>query len=529
MTKTILIPSAQAILCLLFLVTPSLAEKRIALVIGNASYQYAGPLKNPANDANDVAQKLAVLGFEVIRAIDLDTDGFDEVFNRFSKRLQDADIALLFYAGHGIQYKGKNFLLPTDAKLKNRFSIRRETFSLSDFTHLMEQKSKLNLVFLDACRNNPLAQRLNRSRSSSRSVPLLQGLRRIDQINSEMLIVYATAPDAVAADGRGRNSPFTSALLHHMEAPNIEVEVMLKRVTRTVRTQTGEQQKPERLSQLTTEFYFNRQMQKRPSTQAAKINEEIHRLQSRLREEQQKQLVSLASPSPKLKFKAPQTIWLPGGQTRMGCFNKKSCRSDELPVHTVTLKPFHMATHETSFAQWDSCVDEGGCRMIRDDEGWGRSKRPVINVSWYDARAYARWLSRKTGQSWRLPTEAEWEYAARAQFEKRFTFGNKLTPKQANFGDLLGRTNEVGKFSPNRFGLFDMHGNVAEWVSDRYGKNYYSHSQTNNPKGPKQGIKRINRGGGWHYGAKFSRSAMRFPQHPAKRLSNVGFRLVREF
>ena len=242
MLKIFMTISVEAVFFMLLLASPSLAEKRIALVIGNASYQHAGPLKNPLNDANDVAHKLARLGFDVIKALDLDTDGFDQAFNRFSRKLKDADISLLFYAGHGIQFKGRNFLLPIDAKLKNRFSIRRETFPLSDFTALMERKSKVNMVFLDACRNNPLAVRLNRSLSRTRSVPLLQGLRRMQGIDSETLIVYATAPDAVAADGLGRNSPFTSALLQHMAAPNIEVEVMLKRVTRTVRTTTSERQ-----------------------------------------------------------------------------------------------------------------------------------------------------------------------------------------------------------------------------------------------------------------------------------------------
>ena len=187
-----------------------------------------------------------------------------------------------------------------------------------------------------------------------------------------------------------------------------------------------------------------------------------------------------------------------------------------------------MAIHETSFAQWDTCVDDGACRMIRDDEGWGRGNRPVINVSWHDARTYASWLSRKTSKTWRLPTEAEWEYAARAGSQKRFAFGNQLTSKQANFGGLTERTSEVGKSIANRFGLHDMHGNVTEWVADRYGKTYYSQSPSFDPQGPRRGDKRVSRGGCWHYGAKFSRAAIRFSQHPAKRHSNVGFRLVRE-
>ena len=182
-------------------------EKRVALIIGNGQYQHAGGLKNPQNDAEDMTRNLLELGFEVIKAINLDADGFYDAFTKFSDKLQDADISLLFYAGHGIQFKGQNYLLPIDAKLKNKFSVRRETFPLNDFIDIMEKKSKVNMVFLDACRNNPLAARLNRSRARTRSVPLLQGLKRIEQINSETLIVYATAPNAVAADGSGAQQP----------------------------------------------------------------------------------------------------------------------------------------------------------------------------------------------------------------------------------------------------------------------------------------------------------------------------------
>ena len=127
-----------------------------------------------------------------------------------------------------------------------------------------------------------------------------------------------------------------------------------------------------------------------------------------------------------------------------------------------------------------------GCRVNRDDEGWGRSERPVINVSWHDAHAYAKWLSRKTGQNWRLPTEAEWEVAARGGSTTSYAFGNTLGKDQANTGNHMARTQAVGKYAPNAFGLYDMHGNVAEWVLDRYGKNYYSRSPVKRSARPGQ-------------------------------------------
>ena len=224
----------------------------------------------------------------------------------------------------------------------------------------------------------------------------------------------------------------------------------------------------------------------------------------------------------------PEVVTVPGGYFLMGCVSKKGCRQDEMPVHRVGLKEFFMSKHETTFAQWDACVTGGGCRKNLDDEGWGRGNRPVINISWHDAVRYARWLSKKTGQAWRLPTEAEWEYAARAGTQTRYAFGNSIGASHANFSKAANRTVKVGQYPANRFGIHDMHGNVWEWVSDRYAKDYYSRSRRKNPGGPRSGARRVNRGGCWHYDNRYMRSAQRVARKPGIRRSNVGFRLVRE-
>ena len=125
-----------------------------------------------------------------------------------------------------------------------------------------------------------------------------------------------------------------------------------------------------------------------------------------------------------------------------------------------------------SFDQWDACVADGGCDDYRpEDEGWGRGRRPVINVSWKDAQAYVRWLSEKTGQPYRLPSEAEWEYAARAGTTTLYSWGDDIAPENANYGLRGGRTTEVGTYPANP-GLYDMHGNVGEWVEDCQNESY---------------------------------------------------------
>ena len=140
-------------------------------------------------------------------------------------------------------------------------------------------------------------------------------------------------------------------------------------------------------------------------------------------------------------------------------------------------RPFAVGKFEVTFAEWDACLSGGGCSHRPGDAGWGRGKRPVINVSWNDAKAYVAWLSRQTGRAYRLLSEAEWEYAARAGTTTPFSTGRTITSDQANFnsnriGQYRQQTVPVGLFSANGFGLHDMHGNVAEWVEDCWHENY---------------------------------------------------------
>ncbi len=236
----------------------AIAEKRVALVIGNSAYQHTTSLLNPSNDAEDVTAKLRRLNFDVITGNDLTGNEFSQLVIDFTQRLQGADVALLFYAGHGIQFKNTNYLVPIDAKLSNQFSLKREAIALDDVLEQMEALVPTNLVFLDACRNNPLTDVLQNSiKSTGRNATIARGQAKVDSRGNETLITFAAAPGAVAADGKGRNSPFTKALLKHIDTPGVEVEVMLKRVTKEVRTFTKQKQNPERLSRLTREFYFN--------------------------------------------------------------------------------------------------------------------------------------------------------------------------------------------------------------------------------------------------------------------------------
>lgn len=233
------------------------AELRIALVVGNSAYANANPLANPVNDARDLAAALQSLGFKVIVGTDLDKRAFDTKVRDFVRALPGADVALFFYAGHGLQLNGQNYLVPIDAKLEGERDLDFETTRLDFVLRQMEleREQKTNLVFLDACRDNPLARNLARS-MGTRSVGLGQGLAQV-QTGVGTFITYSTQPGNVALDGTGRNSPFASALLKHIAEPDRNLTGVMTEVRRDVLQATNGRQVPWDHSSLTGDFFFH--------------------------------------------------------------------------------------------------------------------------------------------------------------------------------------------------------------------------------------------------------------------------------
>jgi uncharacterized caspase-like protein len=233
------------------------AERRIALVIGNSGYAHAPALRNPRNDSADMAEALKNLGFEVVLGHDLDQQQFAMTIERYARMLENADVGLFYYAGHGLQINDKNYLVSTNARLENEFLISSETIELDAIIKLMESKSATNLVFLDACRNNPLTDNLRRNLAAmKRNAAVGRGLARVEASGRDTLVAFAAAPGQEAADGAERNSPFTAALIKHLPKPGLEVSVMLKEVAADVRRDTQNAQRPQQLSDMTRTFYF---------------------------------------------------------------------------------------------------------------------------------------------------------------------------------------------------------------------------------------------------------------------------------
>ncbi len=223
----------------------------------------------------------------------------------------------------------------------------------------------------------------------------------------------------------------------------------------------------------------------------------------------------------------PEMVILPGGRFRMGDIAGQGPENAH-PAHEVELDSFGIGRCPVTFADFDEfCLSTGRARP--KDEGWGRDRRPVINVSWQDATDYCEWLTRQTGRNYRLPTEAEWEYACRAGSNAAYCFGDdeeQLDRWAWHVRNSDRQTQPVGGREPNAWGLHDMHGNVWEWCGDWYAKDFYTAHPLRNPAGAEQGAGRVLRGGSWDSSAKFVSSYFRFCLSPGLRIVRAGFRVA---
>ena len=226
-------------------------------------------------------------------------------------------------------------------------------------------------------------------------------------------------------------------------------------------------------------------------------------------------------------------VVIPAGTFQMGCVSGRDCYYDERRVHNVTIsQPFALSRHEVTFDEYDRFAAATG-RGLPDDAGWGRGRRPVVNVSWEDAQAYVSWLSSETGARYRLPSEAEWEYAARAGTETAYSWGNEIGSNRANCDGCGSQwddemTAPVGSFGANAWGLHDMHGNVWEWVEDCRHDSYAGAPADGSAwtTGGNCG-RRVYRGGSWVNDPRNLRAAYRVGFVAGGRFNALGFRVAR--
>lgn len=523
-------------------------ERRLALVIGNSAYKQA-PLTNPANDARLVAAALRAQKFEVSDYYNGSLKDIKRAVQVFSKTVKENGkdtVAFFFYAGHGIQVKGENYLIPVDANIHTEGDVDIDLVSVSSIMSALDNaQARLNVIVLDACRTNPFGY----ARSGER------GLARVDAPQGS-LVAFSTSPGKAATDGEGGSSPYAASLAKGLAEQGVKIEDVFKKVRISVIASTRGEQTPWESTSLTGDFYPAGLAAPAPLASApaslpvvppptlapvspapATENPALAALPATPPATSAAPAEPLPEPksAPVVKgFRdcpyCPEMALVPAGRFVMGSPVTERGRGDaEGPQHEVSIAtPFAVGKYEVTFAEWDVCVKEGGCAYRPSDQGWGRGDRPVINVDWKDAKSFTVWLSRKTGRKYRLLTDAEWEYAARAGSKGDFYTGPTLTRHQAHFN--AESTSSVGRFPPNAFGLHDMHGNVQEWVEDCWLAGYEgAPSDGSAQKSAEDCYFHTIRDGAWPGLPRAMRSAARTSGATlAVRSNTVGFRVARD-
>jgi formylglycine-generating enzyme required for sulfatase activity len=500
------------------------APGRTALVIGNAAYsEDIGSLKNPGNDATDMAATLRQLGFAVTLVRDANHQRMAEAVEAFSLQLRPGSVGVFYYAGHGAQVGGRNYLIPLGARIMTEAVVPYQAVAAEEVLARMDaagQGKSLNVMILDACRNAPF---MRGWRSPLRGLAPMQA-------TGGSLVAYATSPGAVTQDGTGRNGTYTRHLLRFMTEPNLLVELMFKQVRLAVEHETNGQQIPWELSSLRENFAFNPVAGGTTSTPVVSTPGVVTPQRPAQPGTSGGTQVAVgeyprpsAAPKTQRNSLGMEFVLIPAGTFQMGA-NDSAAYGDEKPVHTVRItQPYYMGKYEVTHGQWQAVMGNNPSKFTGD------SNRPVENVSWDDVQEFIRRLNaREGGATYRLPTEAEWEYAARAGTTTRWSFGDDASQLGRYVwydGNARGQTHPVGQLQPNPWGLYDMHGNVWEWVQDWYGN--YTSSTAVDPAGPSTGSLRVLRGGGWGSPARICRSALRRGGAPGFRDVYLGVRLLR--
>jgi formylglycine-generating enzyme required for sulfatase activity len=599
---------AAVLLVTLSAAAPASADaKRVALVVGIGDYQHLSSLTNPVPDAKAIAAELRDHGFQVSEHYNIDRADLLDALEAFRRQAEGADVALVYYAGHGMEVDGKNVVAPADMEIEceNKTTLRAVEL---DKLFAAAGPAPQQIVLLDACRNNPFPQCPTRGLASGGG---FRGFSRQTEEDRSLLIANATLSGQLAADGdAGGHSPFAQSLLKNFEAnPRAYLRDVLEMTAKDVRVASRGAQIPEITTrggsprvcldavgcgaapgalpaegalqdavavQETRDLLAQLGFMDKTRGADATLEDAIKRFQAKagmtpdgqitpsllavLRATRTQIAALPVTPKPDVSVpglgggplehdigstfrdceECPEMVAVPAGRFRMGAPKaEKGHQATEEPQHDVLVgAPLAVGKYEITFDEWEACTLEGGCANYRpQDGGWGSGRRPVIYVSYDDAKSYVEWLRQKSGKAYRLLSEAEWEFAARGGTSTPFAGGETLAPTQANFdasteagakkqGSYEGKSVEVGTFAPNPYGLHDMEGNVFEWVEDCWNP---SHDGAPGDASPRGGDckRRVAKGGAWYYEAEFARPSARTSFPKGSRLNVVGFRVAR--
>lgn len=564
-------------------------KPRFALLLGNSDYAGSAYLKNPGNDVDSMEKKLILCGFTVLKEKNLKQLGhFNKMVDSFFHIINQRPCeAFFYYSGHGIQQDGDNFLIPTEARINSPSDVVNYCYKLKNVLDKMDDsKSSTNIIVLDACRNNPFSKG---QRSAGE-----KGLQVVNQAPKESFIIYATSPNSVANDGSGNNSPLVTSFIRYINEPGLSISNLLLRIIDEVNRQYPGQ-RPWGSVSIRREFYFAPpvaasstrsatasgmertladvvlvssadcfvQLDKEPNdifiragshrsfsryagpraihavdfrdttlkwdtTFEAGLNE-VNVIYVPIRELQEKRAARLAAlPANRRRMAALESLQrglvkINGGSFVMG---NNSGKNDETPEHRVTLSSFLIGRFEVTQEEWTSLMGYNPSQFSNCPQC------PVENVTWTDVIRFIDTLNLLTGENFRLPTEAEWEFAARGANNGGSPngFSNSRTPDKTGwvFKNSGKKTHEVGSLIANEAGIWDMTGNVAEWCSDWYGAGYYRAAPSANPTGPENGSEKVLRGGSWNEDESNCRNSVRAKQSVDHKDSSIGFRIAKD-
>lgn len=490
---------AWALLAPLFWADGAEAARK-ALVIGNAAYSSERPLRNPPNDADDMAALLGgKLGFATTLLKNVSKSQLRDALDRFADGLGSGDDVVFYYAGHAAEFKGENYLIPVGADIGKDEHLQDEAFGLGRVLDKLAASQKgLKLVILDACRDNPYP---GSHRSGKR------GLARVSETPTGTLIWYAAEPGHTADDGDGRNGRFTESLLKALPTPGAQLEQVFKLAARQVYEATGHKQLPWMEGVSLEDFYFaSAKIDPGPGPGPV--------------------VTPPPPPPPPACAYCSEMVSLPAGEFWMGSDDSDpQAQKDEKPRHKVQVAAFSIGKYEVTQGQWRAVMGSNPSYFKKCGDDC-----PVEEVSYRDVQKYIRRLNEQTHGNYRLPTEAEWEYACRAGQYQAYCGSDSADSVAWNDENSGGKTHLVGRKQANHWGLYDMSGNVNEWTCSAYDENGYSGAELN--CAAREPEYYALRGGAWRNEPAWMRAWARSGEDadwslPLRMAGYIGFRLAR--
>jgi formylglycine-generating enzyme required for sulfatase activity len=550
---------------------PAEIPRRVALVIGNGSYPQS-PVGSLPADARAFADVLRDDGFDVVYAENARRAEMEAAIGVFTRKLGWGVTAVVYYGGHAVQYQDRNFLLAIDSKIATEADVRTEGIDIDLILDpLIVSRPAGCVVILDAARKNSWQQIVSGRVRGLAHQPPIQGLT----------VIYPVAAGEVVGDVPRSANLFAVELIKSVKVPGLSFKEVFRRVRTAVAQATRDQQIPSESSPSPDDLVIS-STRKTAATPAQPVRaadpvelgfwdtikgsdnpadfkayldsypDGPFAVIARARLEQIEAKAATRTPAPAPPPAAPQPpaasqpaasqaairdcpqcpeiVLIAAGAFEMG---STEMFDFEAPVHQVSIrKPFYIGRREVTFEEWDVCIAEGGCKQRPDDRGMGRARRPAIDLDWDDAKGYTAWLSQKTGHTYRLPSESEWEYVARAGSTTTYPWGKTVDKDKANCigctTDPLKKAVDTGSFKPNAFGIYDMTGNAAEWVEDCWNDNYRGAPADGSAWTKPQCRERVLRGGSFNNDPRYLRSAARFKYDHDVRFYTNGFRVVRE-